>query len=134
MGKEKSPEMLIQNDTLTKTLTAQVVMRNIYQGDDSFSSKLDKLDAIQRQISEVDTVSEISHTLTHDDDDIVFGQSDDKRKNGNDHLSTSRLKDDMNKTKNDDSTAVKAIVHAQDIISKTQKEHFDNLLTCLGKN
>ena len=128
MGKEKSPETLIANDTLTKKLTSQVVIRsnNIYKGEESFSSKFDKLDAIQRQISEVDTISEISHTLTHDDDENIR-QSDEKQRTVS-HNTSSTINEEK------DSTAVKAIVHAQDIIAKTQKEHFDNILTCLEKH
>ena len=37
-------------------------------------------------------------------------------------------------TKESNPANVKAIVHAQDIIGKTQKEQFDNLLTSLGNN
>ena len=70
MGKEKSPETVIKNTGITQKISTHFVMSNIYKGEDeSFSSKFDKIDAIQKQISEADTMSEVSHTLAYDDSD-----------------------------------------------------------------
>ena len=117
---------MIKNETITKKIATQVEMSNLFKIDDSFSSKFDKLDAIQKQISEADTVSEMSHTLTHDD--INNDQLDRVRNN--------EFQKDIliDKVPDKESVAVKAIVHAQDIISKTQKDHFENLLSCLDKS
>ena len=130
-GKERSPETVIKNDTITRNMRTHVVMSNIYKEDESFSSKFNKLDAIQKQISEADTMSEISHSLVHDDDkELVMdqlpekGSMSQKEPIGNGQIYR----------KDDNETTVKAIIHAQDIIAKTQREHFDNLLTCLGKS
>ena len=101
-------------------------MSNLFKIDDSFSSKFDKLDAIQKQISEADTVSEMSHTLTHDD---IHHDQLDRLRNNEFHQDIL-----IEKVPDKESVAVKAIVHAQDIISKTQKDHFENLLSCLDKS
>ena len=125
-GKEILTDTVIKNETITKKIATQVEMSNLFKIDDSFSSKFDKLDAIQKQISEADTVSEMSHTLTHDD--IHNDQFDRIRNN--------EFQKDIliDKVPDKESVAVKAIVHAQDIISKTQKDHFENLLSCLDKS
>ena len=123
MGKEKGPETVIKEDIISKKISTQVILSTIMKGEESFSSKLDKLDAIQKQISDADTMSEISHTLERDED-IAYKPAHEKTNNDIDnpppHVENSL-----------DPTTVKAIVHAQDIIAKTQKEHFDNLLTSL---
>ena len=116
---------MIKNETITKKIATQVEMSNLFKIDDSFSSKFDKLDAIQKQISEADTVSEMSHTLTHDD--IHNDQLDRIRNN---EFPKDIL---IDKVPDKESVAVKAIVRAQDI-SKTQKDHFENLLSCLDKS
>ena len=125
MGKEPCPNTVIKNDTITKKITTKVLMNNIFNNDESFSSKFDKLDAIQRQISEQDTMSEISHTLAHDDD-FVLEPSEDKT---NDH---NQIRDRNEYVIEQDTSAVNSVVHAQDIITRTQKEHFDKLITCIG--
>ena len=140
MGKEKVPEAVIRNtDTITKKISTQVVMSNILKGEDeSFSSKFDKLDAIQRQLSEADTMSEISHTLAYDgaDDESHLPIEQSQQRKTTDMNFDSHQFDPQQKdfTKNNKPTAVKAIIRAQDIIVKTQKEHFDNLLTVLEKS
>ena len=125
-GKEKSPDTVLKNETITKKIATQVEMSNLLKFDDSFSSKFEKLEAIQKQISDTDTVSEVSHTLTHDD---MHNEKFDEGKNNEFHKSIM-----LDKVVEKDSVAVKAIVHAQDIISKTQKDHFENLLSCLEKS
>lgn len=125
MGREKCPETVIKEDIISKKISTQVILSTIMKGEESFSSKLDKLDAIQKQISEADTMSEISHTLECDED-IVYKPCREKPNtliNNPPPMVENTL----------DPTTVKAIVHAQDIIAKTQKEHFDNLLTSLEK-
>ena len=108
-------------------------MCNVYQEDESISSKLDKLNAIQRQISEEpDTVSEISHTLTHDD---PYGGKGDKFTKI-DVISGNILAENVqtgadNTCENDKTAIAAAVVHAQDAIAKKQKEHFDNMINCL---
>jgi hypothetical protein len=138
-GKEKSPEAVIKNtETITKKISTHVVMSNILKGEDeSFSSKLDKLDAIQKQLSEADTMSELSHTLAYDGTDdeshLPIGQS--QRKTTDVNLDSHQLDHQQKEyTNKNNPTAVKAIICAQDIIAKTQKEHFDNLLSVLGKS
>lgn len=139
MDKEPSPESVIKNtDVITNKISTQLVMSNIIKAEDeSFSSKFDKLDVIQKQISEADTISEISHTLAYDGSDdenhLLIGKSQGRTMhlNLNSHQLDHPKKD---YTKETNPAAVKAIVHAQDIIGKTQKEQFDNLLTSLGNN
>ena len=139
MGKEPCPESVIKNtDAITKKISSQLVMSNILKAEDeSFSSKFDKLDVIQKQISEADTISEISHTLAYDGSDdenhLVIERSQGKTMHVN---LTSHQLDRPKKvyTKEKNPAAVKAIVHEQDIIGKTQKEQFDDLLTSLGND
>ena len=150
MGKEKTAETITQSNLVmehqsSSQLNAQVIMSNIYKTKEaeSFSSKFDKLDNIQEQISEVDTLSGISHTLNDDDDDdAIPTQGGVNEVNRHNKRNTSTDNDAkkivpkgsaINNTHTNESV-VKAIVHAQDAIAKTQKEHFDNILTCLGKN
>ena len=139
MGKEKKPEAAIKNtETITKRMSTHLVMSNILKGEDeSFSSKFDKLDAIQRQLSEADTMSEISHTLAYDgsDDESRPAVDQSQLKSLYVNINTNQLdRQQKDYTKENDPTAVKAIVRAQDVIGKTQKEHFDNLLTALGRS
>ena len=124
IGKEKFPTNVMKNETITKQIATQVEMSKLFKFDDSFSSKFEQLNDIQKQISEADTMSEMSHTLTHDDD-INNEQSDRKRINAHESI--------LEKVYEKDTAVVKAIVHSQDIISKTQKDHFENLFTCLEK-
>ena len=116
----------MRNETITKKIATQVEMSKLFKIDDSFSSKFDKLDAIQKQISEADTMSEMSHTLTHDDD--INNEPSDRNRINDRHGNVL-----LEKVYEKDTVAVKAIVHSQDIISKTQKDHFENLFTCLDK-
>ena len=139
MGKEKSPETVIKNTGITQKISTHFVMSNIYKGEDeSFSSKFDKIDAIQKQISEADTMSEVSHTLAYD------GSEDENHLHirESQQVETKAMNLDPNEidnkqkpyTKENSPMAVKAIIRAQDIIDKTQKEHFDNLLTVIGNS
>ena len=150
MGKEKTKEAILSNLVIEQKsnskLNAQVIMSNIYktkEDAESFSSKLDKLDDIQKQISEVDTLSEISHTLTHDDNDEILPTEAgvfEVKEHAKRHTATNctsykemSMDNDIKNTSTNESV-VKAIVHAQDAIAKTQKEHFENLFTSLEAN
>ena len=146
MGKEKTAETITQSNLVmeqqsSSQLNAQVIMSNIYKTKEaeSFSSKFDKLDNIQEQISEVDTLSGISHTLNDDDDDPIPTQGGVNEVNRHNKRNTSTDNDAkkflpkgsaINNTHTNESV-VKAIVHAQDAIAKTQKEHFENIFTHL---